>query len=87
MSSITFDAAVQWLKRNQRLFSDDLRSLSWGERAMERVRRLDRENPNWRQENYERELEIVTRMQELAQNPANRATPEELATQETATPP
>ena len=50
----TYDAAVQWLKRNQRLFLDDLRSASWNERIARRVERMverwDEENRRWQEQ-------------------------------------
>jgi hypothetical protein len=54
--SKTEDACVQWLKDNQRKFRGELRPSTLLERLEERNARLDRENPNWREEEQEQRL-------------------------------
>jgi hypothetical protein len=46
----TYDAGVQWLKRNQRLFLDDLRNARWNERLDRMVERMDEENRRWQEQ-------------------------------------
>ena len=46
----TYDAAVQWFKRNQRLYLDDLRSARWNERIDRMFERMHEENRRWQEQ-------------------------------------
>ena len=40
----TYDSTIQWFKRNQRLFLDDLRSTTWEEQVHRMWERMEEEN-------------------------------------------